>query len=638
MILERRLTGLPEGVPLNPMQEKVAPFIGSTDNVLVSAPTASGKSTIIPMLGTKHLDEGKTIVYVGSMKALVEEKRQDWLDPEHPWFDLPKAIITGDYAYTKKKQLEIDAAKLIVITPESLASKLRQTSLEKNGWLSNVGILFVDEVHLVGEEGRGANLEAALIEFSYDFPDVPIVGLSATMPNVEELGTWFTKLNDKPTHVIRSKYRPVPLEYHVLEHYPGRAPETQAEKLRQIEHIVTQHPDDQFMICVWNKAFGNRILKRLRELEISSDFHNGNLMHATRRRIEQTFKTGNMRCLVTTKTLFVGMNLPARRVIITATSAAAKEISAAELAQAAGRAGRPRYDTQGDVYILSPWQEGDYHLERIKEGEQIVSQMQETSIVAAHFLGAMYLGRINKVDDFTDWYDRTLAQVQLRLTDADKEELLSGILSDMLSRGMITKDDWGKLKLKRRGVIAAQMLFDPYYLFDLIQNFRGYFALSNPSDVDLARILASCRPFAAQWITPEEEMVVPREIKRSVLSQYWKHATVFYKRFRGEDVPDILRSIQGQIFEDSNRVQECMVRVNNEAEMWEEEERIRLIFTRFHASCDWNRARGILGKFAKRELNELNRLGIFSLEDARRNKETVREVLSERRLKDLGLN
>lgn len=620
------------------MQEMVEPLIGTDDNVLVASPTASGKSTLIPMLGTKHLDAGKTIVYVGSMKALVEEKKLDWMDPEHPWYDLPKAVITGDYAYTKKKQIEIDEARLIVITPESLASKLRALSAEKNAWLSNVGILFVDEVHLVGEEGRGANLEAALIEFSYDFPDVPIVGLSATMPNVEQIGEWFSKLNNKYTHVIRSLYRPVPLEYHVLEHFPGRAPEVQEEKIRQIERIVTEHPDDQFLICVWNKAFGNKILRRLRELEISSDFHNGNLMKATRQRIEQSFRSGGIRCLVTTKTLFTGMNLPARRVVITATSAAGNVISAAELAQAAGRAGRPRYDTAGDVYILAPLNEGQWHLERIRDGEMIESQMQETSIIAAHFLGAMYLGRINKVDDWADWYDRTLAQIQLNLSEEDRDELLDGILNDMLSRGMLTQDDWGKLRLKRRGTIAAQMLFDPYYLFDLVQNFRGYFALSNPNDIDLARILASCRPFAAQWITPEEEMAVPREIKRAVLSPYWKAATVFYKRFRGEDVPDVLRSVQGQVFEDSNRVQECMVRVNNESEMWEEEERIRLIFTRFHASCDWNRARGILGKFSKRELNELNRLGIFSMEDARRNKESVKEVLSERRLRDLGLN
>src|SRR5690606_11794130 len=149
--------------------------------------------------GQKHLERGKRLAYIGIMRALAQEKYDDWQEEGHPWKDLPKSVISGDYRSTEAKLREINEADVICITPESLASRLRHVTADKHTWIREIGLLAIDEIHLIAAQGRGTHMEAALMEFTLVNPGAQLIGLSATVPNVGDVAGWMSTLNGKET-------------------------------------------------------------------------------------------------------------------------------------------------------------------------------------------------------------------------------------------------------------------------------------------------------------------------------------------------------------------------------------------------------------------------------------------------------
>jgi helicase len=634
MIIDRELTGLPDGCPLNPMQELVVPYIDSYNNLLIAAPTASGKSTAITMLGKKHVEAGSTIVYMGPMKALVEEKLRTWGDAAHPWSKYRIAIVTGDYnTKGSSKQKDIEDADIVVITPESLSSKMRTG---KGDWLDNVGMLVVDEVHLVGEAGRGANLESAIIDFISAYPKAQLLMLSATMPNYRDIAKWIEGISSKKTDVVYSTYRPNKLTHHYLG-FPSGAPGlTEAYRIAQIHNIVKDNPDKRVLVAVFKKAFGQSIYKSLHNMGIATEFHYGDLPKHSRSRIEKAFDSGAIRVLVCTKTLAVGVNVKADIVIVTSDSAGGTDIPAAEIQQFAGRAGR---FSEGEVYyLIENSKHFDDTVKRLREGEDIQSQMTKHEVLASHFLGAMYRGVIRKLEDFYNWYSLTLAFHQNEISYEDMVNLGRNLISDMLVRGMIALDkETNDIVLTRRGTISAQLMIDPYYVADLVRNFKKLFALSSPSDADLAKALGECSPFFSLYITKAEVSCIPPAIRTKSDDRYWKGSTVYWYRLQGKDVPHVFSATNYQVYSDLPRVQELLVRLATESERWGNVDYIQKMIIRVAKGVNWDMAGLMMGTFKKAERTALNRLGIFSVEDARKNKKLVSTVLDLERMGELGI-
>lgn len=631
MILDRRYTGLPADTHLNEMQELVAPFMDSTDNVLVASPTASGKSTLIPMLGTKYLDDGASILYVGSMKALVEEKVEDWAeDADHPWYKVPKTIITGDYQKNAAKQAEIDAAKLIVITPESLSSYLRKVKSESSYWLYRIGLIVVDEIHLVGQSGRGANLEASLMEFCYEFPDAQVLGLSATMPNVDDLGKWISNLNSKKTIVIKSDYRPVPLAYDYipLERVKDRK-ERDYDKLNLIVDLILSKPDEQFMVGVFNKAFGDRLIEKLTRENVTCAFHNANHTKASRNRMELAFKGRSIRVLVGTCGVFTGVNFPAKNVIISETDGFWGDVETCDLQQLAGRAGRPKYDKEGNVYVLVYDDVLEYTRERIENGEDICSRLLDINACATHFLGAMYMGRIQTRTDFHAWYGTSLACLQNNLTEPQRNSILNSLVADMEKRGMVVESD-GKLTLTKRGTICAQMLFNPYDMFEYIMNMHTLFHMANISDLDIARALGSVG-YLKSYISNDDMQDIPDVVRRYASNEYMKSTSVIYLKLAQRPIPPKFMNVHFQVMQDFERVAEVLVRLNNESEGWKQEMLIRETCLRIKQNLSAEDARLYMQNLTRSQIRAFKQAGLQTYRDASKNKSAIASFMQGRK-------
>lgn len=649
IILDRKYTALPEGVPLNEMQELLVPHMDKDYNILVSAPTASGKSTSIYMIGNKWLERGKRVVYIGIMRALAQEKADDLAEPGHPWGKYNRTVISGDYRMDAGKQAEIDKADIICITPEALASRMRHPHSDKNKWLSEIGVLFIDEIHLLSQEDRGTNMEAALIEFTHVFPNAQLVGLSATVPNARDLADWLTKLNGRHSQLIVSDYRPVPLRKHYIDYDPGTTrEESENARIAIIQDLVMERPDQQFLIGVWHKGFGDKIVKALwDDLEIRADFHNANKTKDDKRQIESRFKQGITRVLVSTSTLFTGVNLPARNVVITAVETAKQNVPVFELLQAAGRAGRPRYDTEGDAYFLIPDRRFQAHVNRIERGESVVSRMHHVKWLATHFLGAMYVGHIDSELTFSKWFDRTLAQHQQNFSDNRKKELLNNVLDDMLRRKMvIIQENQGTFKLTRRGIICAQMYLDPYHFSDMLMNLQRYTALTRPTDYDLANAIGRCSGYMSLSVTNNEMAAIQQSLKddRSIPREYLKAVSVVLYRIQGDNngmrgqIPGPLSNVNFQIWEDLPRLHAAVVRAHEECERWDiSDGRLDVIFTRVMKKLTEADAELAVGKFTRQERKKLNAIGLYSMADVRDNPYQAASVLSPARLEELGL-
>ena len=277
---------------LNPMQSLVVPYVTEDVNLVVAAPTSAGKTVVAELLAGWALTvQRRKALFLSPLKAVTQEKYDEW---QERFVGRNISIVTGDYQLTKKRQAELTAADLILLTSEMLDSRTRRMAQEGNAWLMDAAVLVCDECHLISVESRGPALETGLVRFTDQNPAARVVLLSATMPNVEELGNWLSRLNGKHTVVIKSTWRPVPHETHYRPHLAGprmRYRQMEEDKLQQtVQLIVEEFPDDRFLAFVHSKATGRALLAKLKDHGVEAEFHSADLSKEDRLRIEAEFR------------------------------------------------------------------------------------------------------------------------------------------------------------------------------------------------------------------------------------------------------------------------------------------------------------------------------------------------------------
>jgi replicative superfamily II helicase len=288
------LTTFPFSV-FNPMQSAALEYAVLDVNLVVAAPTSAGKTVVAEMVLHDTLRKGKKGIFLSPLKAVTQEKYDEWLKPATGQFANQRvSIVTGDYQLSKERRAELAAAEVILLTSEMLDSRTRRMQQEGNAWLLDTGVLVCDEAHLLTMEERGHALESGIMRFTSQNRDARIVLLSATMPNVDELGRWLTSLNGKHTVVVRSEWRPVPHETHHRP-YPARGLryyERESSKVDTALQMLTgEFRSDKLIVFVHTKSAGRQLLARLRDRGVPACFHNADLDTSDRLAIERAFRT-----------------------------------------------------------------------------------------------------------------------------------------------------------------------------------------------------------------------------------------------------------------------------------------------------------------------------------------------------------
>lgn len=422
---------------LYPPQAAALPKALAGKNLVVSSPTASGKTLIAYITALKAIIEsGKKVLYIVPLKALASEKKDDMDKFSH--LKIKTAISIGDLD-SEDKWLE--NADFIVATSEKADSLIRHGS----NVVENLGLIIADEIHLIHDPLRGPTIEVALTKLKRRCKNAQIIALSATISNAGDIAMWLD------ADLIEMNWRSIPLYEGVyynreITFDDGHIVDIPEEKddiwgivkqtvqdggqciifvntRRSTESLAVKYSSnmktltgknmlDDEMILVECDADATALGKKLAIcIKCGIAFHNAGLTSKQRRYVENNFRNGNIKCIVATPTLAAGINLPARRVIVRDTrrfesNSGYTPISVMEIKQMCGRAGRPGYDPYGESVLIA---KSDEDCENLMDNcikcctESVMSKLGNESVLKNHVLSLIATGDASSIDDIINF-------------------------------------------------------------------------------------------------------------------------------------------------------------------------------------------------------------------------------------------
>jgi helicase len=319
----------------------------SGNNLLIQAPTSAGKTFIGEMAAIQTALRRKKVVYLVPLKALAEEKYLEFKEKYTPYGI--KVIISSRDHREHDQDLETGNYLLAIVVYEKLAQLL----VRRPEQIKEIELFIADELELLSDPERGSSAEILLTRILQ--APCRLIGLSAVIGEADNLALWLK------AELVAHERRPIELRYGVLHDGAFRyrthndfsegeeamvdLPSESAwdilmsnvramvgrgesclvfvkakEESRRGAELLCQYvhecaADDALRAL--NRLEPTRSRERLLEtLSHGVAFHNSDLSPEERRVVEEAFRSGGVKVLVSTSTLAVGMNLPAHNVFV----------------------------------------------------------------------------------------------------------------------------------------------------------------------------------------------------------------------------------------------------------------------------------------------------------------------------------
>lgn len=322
-----------ERFPLGPTppQEQAWEHIAEGRNTLVAAPTGSGKTLAALLIAIDQLykahAEGENVehqtqvVYVSPLKALVTDISENLQRPlkeiaecarklgfEPP--DLSVFVRSGDTPQSERVAAVKKPPAFVITTPESFYLLL--TAEKSREMLRTAKTVIVDEIHAVARDKRGSHLALSLERLDHICHAPPTrIGLSATQRPLEVIARLLVGMN-RPCEIVdigHERNLDIALHFPDTELEAVASHEQTAEVLARIAELVKEHRTT--LVFVNTRRMAERIAHQLGELlgegEVAA--HHGSLSKDRRLRVEARLRAGDLKALVATASLELGIDI-----------------------------------------------------------------------------------------------------------------------------------------------------------------------------------------------------------------------------------------------------------------------------------------------------------------------------------------
>ncbi|XP_038438171.1 helicase POLQ-like isoform X3 [Canis lupus familiaris] len=476
---------------LNSVQER--------KNLIYSLPTSGGKTLVAEILMLQELlCRRRDVLMILPYVAIVQEKISGLSS-----FGIELGFFVEEYAGSKGKFPPIKRRgkkSLYIATIEKGNSLVN--SLIETGRISSLGLVVVDELHMIGEGSRGAILEMTLAKVLYTSKTTQIIGMSATLTNVEDLQKFLQ------AEYYTSQFRPVELKEYLKINDAIYEVDSKAEngmtfsrllncqysdtlKKMDPDHLVAlatevipNHSCLVFcptkkncenvaeMICRFlskqylkhrekekheviknlkNISSGNLCPILKRTIPFGVAYHHSGLTSDERKLLEEAYSTGVLCLFTCTSTLAAGVNLPARRVILRAPYVAKEFLKRNQYKQMIGRAGRAGIDSIGESILILQEKDKQQVLELISRPlENCYSHLVQefTKGIQTLFLSLIGLKIATNLDDIYHFMCGTFFGVQQKILLQEKSlwDITIESLRYLTEKGLLQKDTIDKPK------------------------------------------------------------------------------------------------------------------------------------------------------------------------------------------------
>ena len=491
----------------NPMQEKAINAGLLEHNIVVSSPTASGKTVVAEIASLNNiLNKHKKVVYTCPLRALASEHYNDFKEKYSKELSIKAVPSTGDFDSSGKY---LSSNDVIFTTFEKLNSLLTHRA----DWLSQIGLLIVDEIHTLGSD-RGPTIEMVLTKLRFLNKHLQVLGLSATIPNAKEISKWLG------AKLVESDYRPVKLREGVFldgeiffekdvtsiaKHQDElssialdtlsrgkqalfflntrKRSEATAKKLASItsarlnqrEKNVLEGASEKILNALETPTEQCRTLASLVKQGVS--FHNAGLLEKQRRIIEDLFKRNYLKFICSTPTLAQGINMPAFRVVMPSpyrySGFGMERIPVSEWKQVAGRAGRPKYDSEGEAILVAKteFEKDDYFDYFINgEVEDVESKLESEFQLRFHLLSIISSGFVFDLESAEKFFSGTFYGSQMENL-SDLFGKITKIISE-LEEMQFVKTTEKRIDATPLGKRVAELYLDPSSAHKIIQTLK----------------------------------------------------------------------------------------------------------------------------------------------------------------------
>jgi replicative superfamily II helicase len=509
------------------------------EHVVASAPTSSGKTMLGELAAVRGALNRRRALFLMPLKALVNDKLRQFQRVYGP-FGMRTIEATGetdDVSPLLRGQYDI-----ALLTYEKFAA----IALTNPHVLEQVGTIVIDEVQMIADESRGANLEFIMTLLRMrrlEGLEPQVIALSAVIGDTNGLERWLGG------RLLRRVERPVPLDEGVLCHdgrfryFDGESGQERAVE-RYIQALYSEGKHRDWVIPVVRRLIqegkqvivfrettgetrhGAQYLAEALRLPPANDaladlpagdpsqasghlrqvlaggvaFHNSHLDREERRVIEEYFRRrdSQLRVIVATTTLAMGVNTPASAVVIVGLEhPGPKPYSVAEYKNLVGRAGRLGYAERGTSYLIatSPREEHQYWQHYISAApEDLVSRFLDAdprTLIIRVLVAAGRVGGGVSGDEIIEFLESSFGVFQMKQSGGGgwgRRGLEHG-LDDLARHGLVERREGGRFHLTALGRLAGESAVEVETLIRAVDCLRALRAeeVTDPALIAIAQ-------------------------------------------------------------------------------------------------------------------------------------------------------